>query len=222
MAFKDVISYLFPKPKKKLEAEKPQTEKQGQVNTPIPAVQKPTTSSDDVQNQTPSVTKGQAQGPAPTVSASPAPEKPKTPTPPKADDVAELAKARKVFEQGMTSIKDLIAPTSFSVSPNEIEMSGMHAQSFYVYTYPRYIETNWLSPIINFEANIDLSLFIYPIQNEQIMKVLRNKVGQMNSHIRILNKSGKARDPLIETAVQDAEELRLSKSLRKSLPFDIS
>jgi len=131
--------------------------------------------------------------------------------------------AKKIFEQGMASIKDLIAPTSFSVSANNVDVSGTHAQSFYVYSYPRYIDTNWLSPLINFEANIDISSFIYPINSEDIMKVLRNKVGQMKSHVHVAQKSGKARDPLIEATLQDAEELRdqLARGEEKFFQFGL-
>jgi conjugal transfer ATP-binding protein TraC len=77
--------------------------------------------------------------------------------------------------------------------------------------------------LINFEANMDTSLFIYPMENERIMRVLRNKVGQMRSHIRVASEGGKARDPLLQAALQDAEELRdqLARGEEKFFQFGL-
>lgn len=119
-----------------------------------------------------------------------------------------LVEAEKLFQQGLATIRDLIAPSAFEISYDHLRIDGMFSQSFFVYTYPRFIETNWLAPIVNFDVTMDMAQFIYPIDSYSIMKTLRTKVAQMQSSIRINSEKGNVRDPGLETALEDAESLR--------------
>ena len=119
-----------------------------------------------------------------------------------------MREAEKIYQQGLASIKDLIAPSSFEVLYDRIQISGVHARSFFVYAYPRYLDTNWLSPVVNFDATFDVAQFIYPISSEEIMKILRKKVAQIQSSIDMSREKGMVRDPVLETALEDAESLR--------------
>ena len=116
--------------------------------------------------------------------------------------------AEKIYQEGLASIKDLIAPASMEILYDKIHMDGFYAQSFYVFSYPRYLDVNWLAPVINFDVTMDISQFIYPIGSADIMKILRKKVAQMQSGIRINSERGMVRDPALETALEDAEQLR--------------
>ncbi|MBI5754642.1 DUF87 domain-containing protein [Candidatus Peregrinibacteria bacterium] len=89
-----------------------------------------------------------------------------------------------------------------------LKLDGVYATSFYVYSYPRYIDANWLSPVINFDVSMDISQFIYPVDSAHIMRVLRKKVAQMGASMHMEQEKGNVRDPGLETAYQDAEELR--------------
>lgn len=120
----------------------------------------------------------------------------------------EILQAEKVFQEGLASIRDLIAPSSMDIGYDGIKLSGMYAKSMFVYTYPRYLDTNWMSPLVNFDATMDVAQFIYPIDSAAIMKVLRRKVAQMQSAMRMDLEKGNVRDPGLETALQDAEQLR--------------
>lgn len=129
----------------------------------------------------------------------------------KALEAAERKKvleAEHLFQEGIASIRDLIAPSAFEVNFDHLKIDDMFCQTYFVYTYPRYIDTNWLSPIVNYDVTMDISHFIYPISSEQIMKVLRTKVAQIQSSIRIATEKGNVRDPVLETALEDAESLR--------------
>ncbi len=68
---------------------------------------------------------------------------------------------------------------------DDIRVDGVYAVSFYVYSYPRYLDANWLSPIVNFDVTMDMSQFIYPINSGQIMRTLKKKVAQMQSSMRM-------------------------------------
>ena len=77
-----------------------------------------------------------------------------------------------------------------------------------IYGYPRQIYTGWLSSIINVDEVIDVSMFIYPVESQVVLNNLRKKVGQLEASIAINQDHGKVRDPGLEAAIQDAEELR--------------
>lgn len=120
----------------------------------------------------------------------------------------EITDAEKIFNEGLASIRDLISPSSMEVNYDFIRMSGLYVKSFYVYTYPRYLDANFMSPVVNFDATMDIAQFIYPIDSSAIMKVLKRKVAQFQSSIRMDMEKGNVRDPALETALEDAEELR--------------
>ena len=120
----------------------------------------------------------------------------------------QIKEAEKIYKQGLATIKDLIAPSSMEIMFDKIRISGMTAKSFFVYAYPRYTEVNWLSPVINFDVSMDISMFIYPSSSTKMMKFLKNKVAQIQSTMRIEQEKGMVSDPALETALQDAEELR--------------
>jgi type IV secretory pathway VirB4 component len=120
----------------------------------------------------------------------------------------ELKEAEKIYREGLATIKDLISPSSMEFMMDRMKVSGLFAKSFFVYAYPRYTEVNWLSPVINFDVSMDISMFIYPTSSTKIMKFLKNKVAQIQSSIRMEAEKGMVSDPALETALQDAEELR--------------
>ncbi len=116
--------------------------------------------------------------------------------------------AERIFEEGVASVKDLIAPPALDIEFNHLKLGNKFVRTFFVFTYPRYLYTNWLSPIINFDFTMDISMFIYPVNTKIIMESLRKKVGQMESAAALSAEKGQVRDPGLETALEDAEEIR--------------
>lgn len=114
----------------------------------------------------------------------------------------------KIYREGLTSLKDLLAPTSLKFQNNYFELNQKVGRSFFVLAYPRFLSTNWLSFIINSEAALDVSMFIYPIDSVTILKKLKSKVGEIGSQMAINQEKGMVRDPMLETAYQDVESLR--------------
>lgn len=65
-----------------------------------------------------------------------------------------------------------------------------------------------LSSIINIDEVLDISMFIYPVDTQIVLNNLRKKVTQLEATMNINMEKGKVRDPGLEAALQDAEELR--------------
>ena len=116
--------------------------------------------------------------------------------------------AKKLLEQGLFSIRDLIAPASLVLKNNYLQLNNYFVKTLFVLTYPQYVDTNWLNPIVNFDLNFDISMHIYPVDNANIMSTLRRKATEMESSLRINAEKGAIRDPELEIAFQDVEELR--------------
>lgn len=123
-------------------------------------------------------------------------------------EAQEIREAEKIYRQGLATIKDLIAPSSMEFLYDKVKLGGQYGKSFFVYAYPRFIEANWLSPVVNFDVTMDISMFIYPTSSAAIMKFLKKKVAQIQSSMRIEQEKGMVSDPALETALQDAEDLR--------------
>ena len=126
----------------------------------------------------------------------------------KTKETAAEEQARKLFGQGLFSIRDLIAPASLVLKNNYLQLNDYFVKTLFVLTYPQYVDTNWLSPIINFDLSFDISMHIYPVDSADIMRTLRRKATEMESSLRINTEKGAIRDPELEIAFQDVEELR--------------
>ncbi len=128
----------------------------------------------------------------------------------------------KRYEEGLQKILDIIAPAGMKIERNKIILNdSLLLRSFFAYNWPSQIFPNWLSQIINYDAEMDISQFIYPASSRTILRMLRKKVAEMRSSIRILQQRGIVRDPQLEAALQDAEELRdiLARGREKLFQF---
>lgn len=112
------------------------------------------------------------------------------------------------IKQGATSVRDVIAPSAFTISPYYVQLENLFVKTMFVFTYPRYIETNWLSPIINYDLTLDMGMYIHPMESKNVMYDLKKQVGKLESTMMIEQERGAARDPELETALGDVEALR--------------
>ena len=120
----------------------------------------------------------------------------------------EDAEIQRAFEQGITTLRDLISPSSIEIHSSYFRLGTKYGRTIYVYGYPRTLYTGWLSPLINIDEVIDISMYIYPVDTTIVMKNLRKKVTQLEASLSINTEKGKIRDPELDAAIQDAEELR--------------
>lgn len=120
----------------------------------------------------------------------------------------EAADVQNQFRQGIAALRDFIAPSSLEFESGHFRLGSRWARTFYVYGYPRSIYTGWLSPMINLDEVMDMSMFIYPVESRVVLENLRKKVGQLEADLQINAEKGRVRDPGLQAAIVDAEELR--------------
>jgi len=109
---------------------------------------------------------------------------------------------------GPTSLQDLIAPSALQISSNNIQLGEKLARTIFIVNYPRYLNVNWLSQIINFSKTMDISMFIHPTDTAELLRKLRKKLTEIESQIALEQEKGKVRNPILETGRQDIEALR--------------
>ena len=120
----------------------------------------------------------------------------------------EQAEVEQAFLKGVSTLRDLIAPSSIEIHSSYFRLGTKYGRTLYVYGYPRQIYTGWLSSLINIDEVLDVSMYVYPVDSQVVLNNLRKKVTQLEASNSINNEKGKTRDPGLEAAINDAEELR--------------
>jgi type IV secretory pathway VirB4 component len=124
--------------------------------------------------------------------------------PKKQDDLS----SEKIFEEESFDVRDIIAPPYIGVLQDHIKLGERFAKSFFVFSYPRYLNTGWFSPVIDLNTPMDVSFFIHPVSSEVILKKLRKKLTEVSSELLEREEKGLIRDPALQTSYQDIERLR--------------
>jgi type IV secretory pathway VirB4 component len=120
----------------------------------------------------------------------------------------EQAEVEAAFAKGISTLRDLIAPSSLEIQSSYFRLGTKYGRTLYLYGYPREIYTGWLSSIINLDEVLDTSIYVYPVESEVVLNNLRKKVAQLEASMTINTEKGRVRDPALEAAIMDAEKLR--------------
>jgi conjugal transfer ATP-binding protein TraC len=125
-----------------------------------------------------------------------------------AQQAREQREVEAAFQKGVTALRDFIAPSSIEFESNYFRLGTRMARTYYVYGYPRQLYTGWLSPLVNMDEVMDISMMIYPVESQVVLENLRKKVTQLEAGIQIDSEKGRVRDPQKQAAILDAEEMR--------------
>jgi type IV secretory pathway VirB4 component len=135
----------------------------------------------------------------------------------------EILRSEKFYQEGVSKLNDLLAPAAIKINPESIRVGETLAQTLFVIAYPRYLHSNWFSPIININFPLDISMFIHPMDTGNVLKTLKKSITQVESQTHIEQEKGLVRDPSLETAARDIEELRdkLQQGVEKFFRFGL-
>lgn len=85
----------------------------------------------------------------------------------------EQAEVEQAFPKGVSTLRDLIAPSSIEIHSSYFRLGTKYGRTLYVYGYPREIYTGWLSPLINIDEVLDVSMYIYPVESQVVLNNLQ-------------------------------------------------
>ena len=126
-----------------------------------------------------------------------------------------------IYKQGVLELQDVIAPSALKITPRDINLGDKIARTFFVMSYPRVLTDSWFAPIINLDRVLDVSIFIHPIDSAEILKKFQKKVAEVQSQIMAREEKGMVRDPMLDTAYRDLEDLRDQLQQAQERIFDV-
>ena len=115
---------------------------------------------------------------------------------------------QQIYESGVATLRDIIAPSALEINPSFLRLGEKFVRTLFVFSYPRYLNTNWFSPIINLDKVFDIAFFVHPVDTAIVLSQLRKQVARVQSQISLREEKGLIRDPILDTAYRDLEELR--------------
>jgi len=116
--------------------------------------------------------------------------------------------ATDTFAKGLVATKDIIAPSSIEVDFDHLKIGNVYFRTLFVAGYPRFVSANWLSPLINFDYSLDVSMFTYPVEGKDVLDELRRKIAEMEAEITTDIQRGKIVDPGVQAKLEDAQALQ--------------
>ena len=114
-----------------------------------------------------------------------------------------------MFSPTAIGLRDVIAPSAIQITAQHVSLGGKFARSFAVVSYPRFLNEGWFSPVINLSKEFDIAIFVHPMDSKDVLRKFRRKVAQVEGQIIERESKGMVRDPKLDTAHQDLEELRM-------------
>jgi conjugal transfer ATP-binding protein TraC len=126
-----------------------------------------------------------------------------------------------VHEWETMELADKIAPSAIEITPKSMRIGDKIVRTFFVISYPRYLTDNWLTPIINLDKIFDIALYINPIETAELLKHFQKKIAEVESQIIVRQQKGLVRDPMLDTAREDLEELRDNLTQAQEKMFDV-
>ena len=130
---------------------------------------------------------------------------------------------REIFERGMNSVTDIIAPPSIEVDFGQIRVGEKYYKTYFVVGYPRFVSPNWLEPLIDFDHSLNISMFCYPTTSSDILDNLRRKIGEMQATLEQQEKDHKVLDPSVSASLEDALAVQeeLAKGIERFFQFSL-
>ena len=126
-----------------------------------------------------------------------------------------------IYRAGVLDLQDVIAPHALKINSKELDLGEKISRTFFVISYPRFLTTGWFAPIINMDKVLDISIFIHPLDTNEMLRKFQKKVAEVQSQIATREEKGMVRDPLLDTAYSDLEHLRDSLQQAQERIFDV-
>lgn len=99
------------------------------------------------------------------------------------------------------------APSAVEVERDYLRTGQVWQRTLAVTGYPREVSHGWLAPMLRAAGELDMALHIRPMAPQLAADRLRRQRARLESSRRIDAERGRLRDPALDAAAQDADEL---------------
>lgn len=121
------------------------------------------------------------------------------------------------------TVSDVIAPSEMEIDFNDLRINQNYYRTYFVSGYPRFVNPNWLEPLVSFDHSLFISMFIYPSESKGVLDDLKHKIAEMEATIQTDIERGRALDPSVQVALDDAQSLQeqLVKGVERFFQFSL-
>jgi conjugal transfer ATP-binding protein TraC len=128
---------------------------------------------------------------------------------------------QEIYNAGSLELQDIIAPSALNITPREINLGDKVVRTFFLISFPRFLSDSWFSPIINMDNVFNISIFVHPIDTAKILRTFQRKLAEVQAQISEREGRGLVRDPKLDTAYEDLENLRYNLTQAQEKLFDV-
>ncbi|MEI8233040.1 MAG: DUF87 domain-containing protein, partial [bacterium] len=106
---------------------------------------------------------------------------------------------------------------------SDIKINDTYFRTLFVAGYPRFVNANWLSPLINFPHSLSISMFIYPVEGKGVIEDLRRKIAEMEAELQGDIQRGRIVNIDTQVKLEDARSLQeqLAKGAERFFQFGL-
>lgn len=129
----------------------------------------------------------------------------------------------KQFSQGLVTTQDIIAPEAIEVDFTYQKINSTYTRTLFVAGYPRTVPSNWLSPLINYPHQLDIAMYVFPVDVREVLENLKRKITEMEAEITSDIRQGKISNIDTEVKLEDARVIReqLAKGAERFYQFGL-
>ena len=124
------------------------------------------------------------------------------------------------YNSVITDYKAHIAPSFWEHKGTNYTISGIFGKSYYVQSYPSYIDALWTRDIMSYHAKWDMSRFIYPEDDAAIQGMLKTRATQLKAEIKDAMEKWVTLDTETEQQYKDVEMIREKLTTREERYFE--
>jgi type IV secretory pathway VirB4 component len=139
----------------------------------------------------------------------------------KKDSAVVSVLPEEIYQAAVLELKDVIAPSAMKISPKEVNLGEKVGRTLFVISYPRFLDESWFAPIVNLDKVFNVAIYIHPVDTAKILRHFQKKVAEVQSQIATREEKGLVRDPALDTAYQDLEQLRDQLMQAQEHLFDV-
>ncbi|MFA5360470.1 MAG: ATP-binding protein, partial [Candidatus Paceibacterota bacterium] len=123
--------------------------------------------------------------------------------------------------EAFSTLQNLIAPAGLEINTNFLKLGEQYCATLFILTYPDYLASNWFSSVINLDESFDIAIFFHPLDVNKVLRDLRKKSAEIQAQINIEAERGLIRNPLLEAALNNIEQLRDTIQQGSERLFDV-
>ena len=114
----------------------------------------------------------------------------------------------RILDYGMQDQIDLIAYEGLEEQADHLVLDGRYLRCLFISGYPYIASSGWLSPVTNFNHDIDVSYHMHDVDAHESLPKLNRKITELESTKRSMIRSGQLVGPEVTDPLQSAQNLR--------------